>query len=599
MKRFWYGVLMMLLLLGSFSTVGDNIVTAADHKKAKITVSTLNVRSGAGLGHAVIDQVHKNKEYPILSEKGDWLQIKIGSKKGWIAGWYAKKIITSTNSGGSAGDGNVSSGGKWISAKVDALNVRSGPDTSFAVLGQIYPHQKFQSVETKGSWTKINYNNSTAWVASWLIQSASTPESEDEETTSGGGKSTVNATSLNVRSGPGTSHSIVGSLRKGDQVEILNIQNGWYEVKYAQGKGWVAGRYVTKSEEKPSETPTTPSAPNTSTKRAKVTASILNVRDQGSLQGKIIGQLKQGNTVNILKNDSNWAYVEWDRSKGWVASWFLEEIKESDTSTPGNDLSNEPSISLLYDGTNLRSGPSTSYAVVDRGNKGDQFPILSKEGNWYKIKLSGNKEAYVAGWIVTVVGASTPEVTHPTVGDHLKGKTIVVDAGHGGHDGGAVGTTYGTLEKVLNLNVAKTVSAKLESAGAKVVMTRSDNQYISLPYRVYLSHAHNADAFISVHFNSSIFPSARGINSFYYSKEKDRPLASSMQDELVRQTGLSNRGVEFGNFQVLRSNRQPSVLLELGFLSNSQEEHYVRTSAYIDKAGHAIYRGLAKYFSNN
>ncbi|WP_408011717.1 N-acetylmuramoyl-L-alanine amidase [Pseudalkalibacillus sp. A8] len=254
-------------------------------------------------------------------------------------------------------------------------------------------------------------------------------------------------------------------------------------------------------------------------------------------------------------------------------------------------------MSLLYDGTNLRSGPSTSHKVVARGNKRDQFPILSKQGDWYKIKLSNQKEAYVAGWIVSLNGASLPEVTHPSVGDHLTGKTIVVDAGHGGHYGGAVGTTYGTIERDLNLSVAKTVSSKLQAAGAKVVLTRNDNQYVSLPYRVYLTYSNSADAFISLHFNSSIFPSAKGINSFYYSKSKDARLASSLQDELVRQTGLSNRGIAYGGFHVLRSNRQPAALLELGFLTNSQEEHYIRTANYKDKAGHAIYRGLAKYFS--
>ncbi|MCF6138058.1 SH3 domain-containing protein [Pseudalkalibacillus berkeleyi] len=590
-KKCYYILLTMIFLLSSFTTVSQNGF-AADRDKAKITVDTLNVRSGPGLGHSVVGQVHKNKEYPILSEKGDWLQIQMNGKRGWIAGWYAKKIKAQQSENDPS-----SNTGIWISSKVDALNVRSGPDTSFTVVGQIYPHEKFQSIDTKGSWTKIKYKNREAWVASWLTQS-STPSSEKKkEPEQSSDKSIVNATSLNVRSGPGTSYSVVGSLRKGDHVEIIQIQNGWYKVSYQNGKGWVAGRYVTKSENEDKQPSTPPTAP-TSLKKGKITATILNVRDKGSLQGKVVGQLKKNQIVEILKVENKWAYVQWNQSKGWAASWFIEEVKEDNTSQPEGDLSNEPSLTLLYDGTNLRSGPSTKDSVVDRGNKGDQFPILSKEGDWFKIKLSSTKEAYVAGWIVSVTGASTPEVNHPTVGDYLKGKTVVIDAGHGGNDGGAVGTTYGTLEKVLNLNVAKAVSSKLKAAGAKVVMTRSDNQYISLPYRVYLAHTHSADAFISVHFNSSIFPSAKGVNSFYYSKLKDAPLAHAIQDELVRQTGLRNRGVKFGNFQVLRTNHQPATLLELGFISNSQEEHYVRSAAYTDKAGHAIYRGLAKFFSN-
>ncbi|MGP4080519.1 SH3 domain-containing protein [Pseudalkalibacillus sp. R45] len=595
MRRFWYIFFVSMLVFGAIVPFLGNTVSAANHGKARITVDTLNVRSGPGLGNSIVTQVHKNKEYAILSESGEWLQIQIGSKKGWIAGWFAKK--TNKSSSSQSDDANTPSG-KWVSSKVDGLNVRSGPDTSFTVLGQIYPHEKFQTIETRGSWTKINYKNSIGWLASWLIESSSHPTRTETPTTTD--QSVVNVATLNVRNGPGTTSNVIGSVRKGEVVEILDIQNGWYKIKFNNSNGWVAGKYVTKSKDTDtsSGTPSTPT-PSTSSAKAKVTASILNVRDKGSLNGKIIGQLKKNSEVEILKEMNDWAYIEHGNMKGWAASWYLEKIKRSTTPKKDEDLSNEPSISLLYNGTNLRNGPSTNHTVVARGNKGDQFPVLSKQGDWYKIKLSNQQEAYVAGWIVSISGASLPEIAHPTVGDHLKGKTIVVDSGHGGHDTGAIGTTYGTLEKDLNLSVAKTVSSKLKAAGAKVVMTRDDNQYISLPYRVYLAHSNQADAFISLHFNSSIFPSAKGINSFYYSKLKDAALASSLQDELVRQTGLSNRGVAFGNFQVLRTNHQPAALLELGFLSNSQEEHYIRSASYKDKAGHAIYRGLAKYFSTN
>ncbi|WP_261129630.1 SH3 domain-containing protein [Bacillus sp. Marseille-Q3570] len=592
MRKYWYIFFVSMLVTGTLLPDLGNSVSAANHGNARITVDTLNVRSGPGLGNPIVAQVHKNKEYPILSESGDWIQIQTGSIKGWIAGWFAKK----TNKFSTDQSDNInSSSGKWVSSNVDGLNVRSGPDTSFTVLGQIYPHEKFQTIETKGSWTKINYKSNNGWLASWLIQSTSHPTRTETPSTTD--QSVVNVASLNVRNGPGTTSNVIGSVSKGDVVEILDIQNGWYKIKFNKGNGWVAGKYVTKSTEADttSGTPSTP--PSTSSAKAKVSASILNLRDKGSLNGKIIGQLKKNAEVAVLKEQNDWSYIEYGKMKGWAASWYLEKNKKTTTPNKNEDLSKEPSITLLYNGTNLRSGPSTNHTVVARGNKGDQFPVLSKQGDWYKIKLSNQQEAYVAGWIASLSGASLPEVAHPTVGDHLKGKTIVVDAGHGGHDSGAIGITYGTLEKDLNLSVAKTVSSKLQAAGAKVVMTRDDNQYISLPYRVYLAHSNQADAFISLHFNSSIFPSAKGIHSFYYSKLKDAALASFLQDELVRQTGLSNRGVAYGNFQVLRTNHQPAALLELGFLSNSQEEHYLRTASYKDKAGHAIYRGLAKYFS--
>ncbi|WP_349407988.1 SH3 domain-containing protein [Pseudalkalibacillus sp. SCS-8] len=576
MRRLCSIVCIFFLLLSSFVMTDKNdMVSAESNNRALITVDALNVRSGPGLDYPIIVQVHKNHKYPILSKNKDWLQIKVGSKKGWIASWYAEELSVD-NAFPSDGNGNR----EWIRSKVEGLNVRNGPDTSFQVIGTIAPQQTYQLLDTKGSWTKIRYHDTTAWVASWLVESV-----EKEKKITPSNHSTVSATSLNIRSGPGTNHSVVGSLRKGDKVDVLQRKEGWSQIQYNQLKGWVAERYLTNGPPK-TASPIQP-------KKAKVTVSILNVRNQGSLQGKIVGQLTKGTTVTIVETKNNWAYIESDQTKGWTASWFLQEIDNENT----NSSENEPFVALLHDGTNLRSGPSTSHPVIHRGDMGDQFPLVAKVGDWYKIRLENNKEAYVAGWIVSVAGSSLPGVSHPTVGDHLRGKTIVLDPGHGGHDSGAVGVAYGSLEKDLNLKVGLAVAAKLQAAGAKVILTRTDHRYVSLHHRVTLSHMHNADAFISLHFNSSTFPSARGINSFYYSKTKDTKLATSIQDEIVRQTGLSDRGVLFGNYQVLRTNNRPSVLLELGFLSNSQEEHYIRTSTYMDKSAHGIYRGLAQYFS--
>ncbi|WP_408007043.1 SH3 domain-containing protein [Pseudalkalibacillus sp. A8] len=233
----------------------------------------------------------------------------MAAKKGWIAGWFAIKISKSSN--GSTGSSS-SPTGQWVSSKVDGLNVRSGPDTSFSILGQIYPHEKFQTIEAKESWIKINYKNSTGWLDSWLIESTSKPSSSQNPTSTE--RSVVNATSLNVRSGPGTNYNVIGSVSKGDVVEIMNIQNSWYEINLKQGKGWVAGKYVTKGQNSDSSSGI-PSALSPTVK-AKVTASILTVRDKGSLNGKVIGQLTKNSQVNIVKKENDWAYIENGKTKG-------------------------------------------------------------------------------------------------------------------------------------------------------------------------------------------------------------------------------------------------------------------------------------------
>ena len=175
----------------------------------------------------------------------------------------------------------------------------------------------------------------------------------------------------------------------------------------------------------------------------------------------------------------------------------------------------------------------------------------------------------------------------------LKGRVIVLDPGHGGYDSGTRGVTY--LEKTLTLRTALELKPLLESAGAKVIMTRNSDYYLSLTQRVNISNYNKAHAFISLHYNAYSSTSS-GVMTFYYSSSKDAELSSSVQSSLAASTQLRNIGYKYGNYHVLRENRQPAALVELGFLSNPTEEKLVATTTYQKKAANGIYNGLFRYF---
>jgi N-acetylmuramoyl-L-alanine amidase len=558
-----------------------NHIQANSNSEVKVNVDVINVRSGPGLSHKLVAQINKNERYLSLEKREDWVKIKLSkSKTGWVASW----LVTETT--------NIQTN-QLISSSVNGLNVRTGPGLTFPVLAQIYPSEQFPYVKEEGQWTSIDYKGEKGWVASWLINKSKNqlpieqPELEESVT--------VQADFLNIRTGPSTDNKIVGSLKKGQKVLITNVTDGWYKIKFKSADGWIAGEYVKKETESPNnEREETKKGEH---EQATVTATVLNVRDNGSLNGKVIDQLSKGTKIQVLNAEGDWSYVGFGNKKGWVASWYLQKESSKDRNEVPIDQTNTPKVTLLHDGTNLRNGPSTKNKILERGNKGDQFPILSKTGDWYKILLPNNKEAYVAGWIVTASNNLAP-VKQENVSDYLKGKTIVIDPGHGGRDSGAVGCCNRVLEKDLTLQTAKLLSAKLVSAGATVVLTRKDDLYLSLLFRVSVSNYYNADAFISLHYNSSIYPSAKGIMSFYYNKTQEKVMADVIQKELIKGTGLRDRGVHYGNYQVLRSNRQPSILLELGFLSNPEEEYLVKTKSYQEKVSEAIYLGLGRYYEN-
>lgn len=336
--------------------------------------------------------------------------------------------------------------------------------------------------------------------------------------------------------------------------------------------------------------------------KAKVAVNVLNVRKGPSLTKPVIAQVTAGDTFNVSDERYGWLKIQLGGGKtGWVASQFTVQTKQNTESGQSRKSAattqkavmtkaNTPAVTLLYNGTNLRSGPGTNYNVITQGSQGDRFTVLGKSGKWYKVQLPSGKAAYVAGWIVV------PSKKEQAA---LSGKTIVLDPGHGGYDTGAIGYGHQVLEKNLTLETVKELARKLRQAGAHVILTRHNDTFISLQGRVDVAKKYNADAFISIHYNSSLYPNAHGVTSYYYTKKKDRPLALAIQQMLVKETDRQNRGVRFANYHVLRTNPQPATLLELGFISDPWEEHVVETSSYQNKVTTAIVDGVENYFQAN
>lgn len=160
-------------------------------------------------------------------------------------------------------------------------------------------------------------------------------------------------------------------------------------------------------------------------------------------------------------------------------------------------------------------------------------------------------------------------------------KTVVVDAGHGGKDNGAL-RRYGGAEKIATLDVAKRLERKLRESQLRTVMTRSSDVFISLDERVRMENAQKNAIFVSIHFNDS---RKRGIHGFetYYHAANSRELADRIQTKLLTIPHSMNRGVHGGsNLRVLRLANYPAVLVECGFLSNRAEGDNARNSDYRD-----------------
>ncbi|MBA3882456.1 MAG: N-acetylmuramoyl-L-alanine amidase [Chthoniobacterales bacterium] len=171
-------------------------------------------------------------------------------------------------------------------------------------------------------------------------------------------------------------------------------------------------------------------------------------------------------------------------------------------------------------------------------------------------------------------------------------RTIVVDAGHGGVDrGGVPGQRVG--EKQLTLDVAQRLRSVLEDRGYSVVMTRDNDEFISLGTRVAIANAHPDATFVSVHFNSASRRGANGIETYYYRSDSAR-LAANIHRHVVAGAPTENRGIRRRAYYVLRRTSIPGVLVECGFLTNPYEASYAVSASYRQKLAEEIARGIQR-----
>jgi N-acetylmuramoyl-L-alanine amidase len=219
----------------------------------------------------------------------------------------------------------------------------------------------------------------------------------------------------------------------------------------------------------------------------------------------------------------------------------------------------------------------------------------------------------------------------------LKVNRIVIDAGHGGHDDGTIGP-HGVVEKDVVLDIALRLSKLVQDRmGAEVILTRSDDTFIPLHERTAIANDHKADLFLSIHANSSPAPEVAGTETFYLNFtsspgaidvaarenagsdknvgelkdliqsitlndkiEESRTFAQDVETSIQTQAVHSNaaarnRGVKQAPFVVLIGASMPSILAEIGFLTNNRDESNLGKPEYRQKVAEALYKGLARY----
>ncbi len=170
--------------------------------------------------------------------------------------------------------------------------------------------------------------------------------------------------------------------------------------------------------------------------------------------------------------------------------------------------------------------------------------------------------------------------------------TVVIDAGHGGKD---VGGNYKKVyEKHLALDTAKRVDYMLKKKGYRTRMTRTSDVFLSLQKRASIGNRYRNSIFISIHYNYTHRRGAAGVETFYYSK-RSKPLAQYVHRAVLKKTRAYDRNVKFARYYVIRNVRNPSILFEGGFLSNSRDRRHCKKGYYRQNIAEGMVAGIEQY----
>lgn len=250
-----------------------------------------------------------------------------------------------------------------------------------------------------------------------------------------------------------------------------------------------------------------------------------------------------------------------------------------------NIISNKVNNLPLRTNASIYSDKRTSLAA------GKKLIVLDTKANgWIKVMTNDEKyKGWVAGWLAK--GKTSVKNYRP-----IAEASIVIDPGHGGNDSGAIANDEKHFEKEYTLQTALKLKQDLEKTGANIIMTRTDDSFVYLNQIVRTSNNNQADAFISLHFNSSPEKNtASGIIEYYYKKGMSKKLANIISDNF-NSLPLDNLGPKKGNYKVLRENTRPAVLLELGYINNDKDFKIFKKDNYQKKVAQQITTALEEFF---
>lgn len=293
---------------GTSGYVSSDYVTFSDALDGSFGTGTINasyvrLRSGAGTNTSILGTYNSGTAMTVTGVSGSWYKVSYNGTAGYVSSDY----MTLSGAGGSAAGSETASGNGRV--KGDYVRMRSGPGTSYSILGTYNSGTALTVTGTDSGWTKVTIGGVSGYIRSdYVSTSASSSETASQT-------GYINGTTVRLRSGPGTSYSILGAYDTGTEMTITGESGNWYAVSYNGASGYVCKDYMTT---------TKPSSGSASSGTAgSIKGSSVRLRSGPGTSYSILGVYNSGTPLTITGTSGDWIAVTLNGVAGYVSSAYV------------------------------------------------------------------------------------------------------------------------------------------------------------------------------------------------------------------------------------------------------------------------------------
>ena len=538
----------------------------------RVTTGNLNMRSGAGSTYGILLTIPQGTTVTVQSLSGTWAKVSYGGKTGYVSTVYLKTVVASipvvpVEPVPVVPDPIVTTPEvpiKDVRETTSNLNLRSGPETSYAALLTIPQGTQLVVEALEGAWAKVTYSGSAGYVSTDYLKVVETPA---EVVTP---SDPISSSTIRIEAPTGTLEynnvTVKGYVLTNTGVKSVSIRVNGIEIGLAEIN--IARADIL--EENPTYT-------NAATSGYQLVLDKDRF-NRGSNIVTTVATLTDGTTASasstIIYNRPEY------ESRAILDSANVVDYKNVDIRVSGYARI-DSGVKSVRVSLNGRAQGTANYGIMrddaDKSFSGYDYLILRNNlfpgQNTIKVEITGN-----AGESIILTKVIEVE----------KVPTVIIDAGHGGKDSGGRGILNGAYiyEKVYAIKFAAYLSEELRAAGINTIMTRTDDTFIELADRAKIGNDAYADLFFSIHHDYSPDPASQGAFVIYPSS-KPASISESTITESVDAAGYIKKALVALGFKsrnngtdqaisghtlaVLRQTNMRSILAEIGYMSNPSD----------------------------